>query len=82
MCTLDLTAWSSDGLFLKNRTLPTQSQKSIGKLANNLSRKCQLSAKIELVTVRRARRLVLHPVDTWIIRLQLASVKKSVRRAK
>ena len=69
MCAVDLTAWSSGGLFKIELCRFNRAQKFIGKLAKYLSRHCQLSAKIEVVTVRQTRRFGLHPVDSWIIRL-------------
>ena len=64
MCTVDLTAWSSGGLFKIELCRFNRVQKFIGKLAKNLSRHCQLSSKIEVVTVRQTRRFGLHPVDS------------------
>ena len=75
MCTVDLTAWSSGGLFKIELCQFNRAQKFIGKLAKYLSRHCQLSGKIEVVTVRQTRRFGLHPVDSWIIRLP-TSVKE------
>ena len=75
MCTVDLTAWSSGGLFKIELCRFKRAQKFIGKLANYLSRHCQLSEKIEVVTARQTRRFGLHPVDSWIIRVP-TSVKE------
>ena len=69
MCTVYLIAWSSGELFKIELCRFNRAQKFIGKLAKYLSRHCQLSAKIEVVTVRQTRRFGLYPVDTWIIRL-------------
>ena len=69
MCTVDLTAWSLGGLFKIELYQFNRAQKFIGKLAKNLSGHCQLSAKIEMVTVRQSKGFGLHPVDSWINRL-------------
>ena len=78
MCTVDLIAWCSGGLFKIELCRFNRVQKFIGKLAKYLSRHCQLSAKIEVVTVRQTRRFGLHPVDSWIIRL-LTRMKEKVK---
>ena len=77
MCTVDLTAWSSGGLFKIEPCRFNRVQKFIGKLAKNLSRHCQLSGKIEVVAIRQTRRFGLHPVDSWIIRLPTRMKEKA-----
>ena len=78
MCTVDLIAWCSGGLFKIELCRFNRVQKFIGKLAKYLSRYCQLSAKIEVVTVRQTRRFGLRPVDSRIIRL-LTRMKEKVK---
>ena len=75
MCTVDLIAWSSGGLFEIELCRFNRAQKFIGKLTKYISRHCQLSGKVEVVTVRQTRRFGLHPVESWIIRLP-TSVKE------